>query len=142
MWIAGRRRSGAMKELTIREACALIGEGKYRELEFGDGKTWWRAGDERGAVYNCASDLRIRHNPPLPEPKKVPLTQEDVLVTTQFREKGAKPRSNYSHVTETGVCWWRFGSVTSFDVLMEGYERTDDSGRTWHGCWKMEGGAE
>jgi len=190
-----------MKELTIREACALIGEGKWNELETAF-DSWERPQTEADAVH-ALGHRKLRHNPPLPDgeitldqareavkagkpvefrcdlsktyvryapnlitplsdrrwdleranyhfrlapeqkpkPKKVPLCAEDVLVTTQFRPIGTNARHGYYSVSSYGVYSDRSTSA-SFSMLMKAYERTDDSGRTWQPCWKLEGGAE
>jgi hypothetical protein len=71
------------------------------------------------------------------EREQVPLDEDDILVTTQFRLNGDNARLNYSYVDKCGV-WWACGGVTGFRVLMEDYKRTDDSGKTWRSCSKPE----
>jgi hypothetical protein len=135
-----------MKELTLRQACALMSEGRWREVQrvrrlngavsaytnpLNESHVlgWLVSGDPSGQVT-------LRHNPPPPEPKRVPLGPEDVLHSTEFRTVPNANGCRYPHgpVAYNGV--YLGGGFVAWNALMEEWERTDDSGRTWLPCWK------
>jgi hypothetical protein len=125
-------------EISLEQAREAVESGKqiqvmsdyYPEWATYNREDWVSLKDEVWACPQSNYHFRIA-----PEPKRVPLGPEDVLAWTQFRRIGTDNRLNYNDASSAGV-WIPCEAFALWKTLMDEWERTDDSGRTWQPCWK------